>query len=53
MDLVDFSGKALAMEHDDFLQITRDLSQAKYASKKAKLEVIQVVQFERGSNEMH
>ena len=41
------------MEHDDFLQITRDVSQAKYASKKAKLEVIQVVQFERGSNEMH
>ena len=53
VDLVDFSGKALVMEHDDFLQITRDVSQAKYASKKPKLEVIQVVQFERGSNEMH
>ena len=27
--------------------------QAKYTSDKPKLEVIQVVQFERGSNEMH
>ena len=38
--LVDFSGKALVIEHDNFLQIARGLSQAKYASKKPKLEVI-------------
>ena len=53
VDLVDFSRKALVMEHDDFLQITGDVSQAKYGSRKPKLEVIQVVHFERGSNEMH
>ena len=41
------------MEHAGFLQIPRGAFQAKYASKKPKLEVIQVVQFERGSNEMH
>ena len=53
VDLVHFSGKPLVMEHAGFLQIPRGAFQAKYASKKPKLEVIQVVQFERGSNEMH
>ena len=52
IDLVDFSGKAHVMEHVNFLQILRDVSRAKYASKKPKLWVIQVIQFERGSNEM-
>ena len=52
VDLVHFSGKPLVMEHADFLQIPRGAFQAKYASKKPKLEVIQVVRFERGSNEM-
>ena len=37
VDLVDFSGKALLMKHDDFLQIPRGVSQAKYARKKPKL----------------
>ena len=53
VDLVDFSGKALVMEHDDFLQLPRGVSQAKYASKKPKLQVMQVIRFERASNEMH
>ena len=53
VDLVHFSGKPLVMEHAGFLQIPRGAFQAKYASKNSKLEVIQVVRFERGSNEMH
>ena len=52
VDLVHFSGKPLVMEHAGFLQIPRGAFQAKYASKKPKLEVIQVVRFERGSSEM-
>ena len=38
VDLVDFSGKALVKEHDNFLQVPCGVSQAKYASKKPKLE---------------
>ena len=52
-DLVDFSGKTLLMGHDKFLQNSHGVYQAKYASKKPKLELILVVRFERRSNEMH
>ena len=38
-------------EHDDFLQIPRGVSQASTLARN--LEAIQVVRFERGSNEMH
>ena len=40
VDLVDFSGKALVKEHDNFLQVPCGVSQAKYASKKPKLEAM-------------
>ena len=44
VDLVDFSGKALVKEHDNFLQVPCGVSQAKYASKKPKLEAMKALE---------
>ena len=52
VNLVDSCGKSLVMEYNNFFKFPRGVSQAKYASKKPKLEDVQVVMFKRGSDEM-
>lgn len=52
VNLVDSCGKSLVMEYNSFFKFPRGVSQAKYASKKPKLEDVQVVMFKRGSDEM-
>ena len=50
--IVNKCGQAVVMKYDDFFQIPRGVSTAKYAKNKPKLEVIQVVKFVRGSEKM-
>ena len=52
VDIVDTCGQSIVMNYHDFFKIPHDVSQAKYTTSKPKLEDIQSVKFEKGSERM-
>ena len=52
VNVVEKCGKSLQMKCNDFYNYPKGVSQAKYASKKPKLENVQVAKFSRGSSEL-
>ena len=52
VDIVNTCGQSIVMNYHDFFEIPRGVSHAKYTAIKPKLEDIQPVKFERGSERM-
>ena len=52
VSIVNSKGKSIVMKFDDFYHIPKGVSQAKYAQHKPKLDLVQIVEFRKGSTKM-